>query len=58
MTCDAKVAMEYRLGVRTGSMPRRVRRTSGVEADINVGRVEWRKVTGAMEKGSVHEGRD
>ena len=56
--CDRKVASEYIFGVRTGSTPRRARSRRGVEAEINVGIVEWRMVTGAMEKGRVQEGRD
>ena len=50
--------MAYMFGVRTGSMPRRDRRKRGVQAERRVGRVEWRRVTGAMEKGRVHDGRD
>ena len=57
-TWDTKVAMVYIFGVRSGSIPNRERRNRGVDADIRVGRVEWRKVTGAMERGNVQEGRD
>ena len=39
-TCDPKVAIEYMLGVSTGSMPNRERRKTGVEAEMSVGRVE------------------
>ena len=56
--CDRKVANEYMFGVRTGSIPRRARSRRGVEAVINVGIMEWRMVTGAMENGRAQEGRD
>ena len=38
-------------------MPSLFRSTRGVDADISVGRVEWRIAVGAMEKGRVHVGR-
>ena len=56
--CERNVAREYMLGVRIGSTPRRARRKRGVEADIKVGTMEWRMVTGAMENGRVQDGRD
>ena len=45
----------YAVGVVSGSIPNRDRRTRGVEANINVGRIECRKVTGAIDSGSTHE---
>ena len=54
-TCDPNVAIEYILGVSTGSMPNRERRKSGVEAEISVERVEWRSVTGAIENGRTQD---
>jgi len=50
--------MAYMFGVRTGSMPSRERRKTGVEAEIRVGRVECRKVATATEGGTIHDGRD
>lgn len=47
----------YRFGVRNGSIPIFDRRKSGVEAEIKVGTVECKIVVGAIERGSVHEGR-
>jgi hypothetical protein len=54
---DANVAIAYRLGVRTGSIPILERRKSGVAAVMRVGRAEWRIVACAMENGRVHESR-
>lgn len=47
--------MVYRLGFRTGSTPSFDRRKSGVDADIKVGIVAFRIVTGAIENGRVQE---
>ena len=49
--------MLYIVGVVIGSMPSLFRRNRGVDADMNVGRVEWRIAVGARENGSVHVGR-
>ena len=46
------------LGVRTGSIPRFERRNRGEEADMKVGKAEWRKVTGAIESGRIQLERD
>ena len=56
--CDAKVAAAYAVGVITGSRPRRDLRSRGVDAEISVGSVECRKVTGAIDAGSAQEPRD
>ena len=50
--------MAYRLGVSSGSIPIFDRRNSGVDAEIKVGRVEWRIVVDAIEKGNSQLGRD
>ena len=52
------MAAAYVVGVMTGSMPRRVRRMNGVEAEIRVGRVECMNVAGAIEIGGIHEPSD
>ena len=39
-------------------MPSLERMNKGSDADIRVAAVEWRKVTGVIEKGNVHEGSD
>ena len=46
------------MGVKRGSTPSFERRKRGRDAEIRVERVEWRKVTGAMAQGMVHEVRD
>jgi hypothetical protein len=51
---ERKVEKEYVVGVTTGSMEKVERRTSGVEEDIMVGTMAWRRVAemrlGEMEK--------
>ena len=55
---DTNVATANIFGVKSASIPNRERRNRGVDADISVGMVEWRNVTGAIKNGRVHEGRD
>lgn len=50
------VAIEYKLGVKIGSMPNLERRNKGVEAETNVGIVEFSIAAGAIEKGNVQLG--
>lgn len=52
------VAIAYNVGVIKGSTPNFDRKKRGKDADIRVGSVECKNVTGAMENGRVHDGRD
>ena len=52
-----KVAIAYIFGVIKGSIPNFDRSKRGVDADINVGNVEWSIAAGAMENGKVQLGR-
>lgn len=56
--CVIKVAMVYRFGFSTGSTPSFDRRNSGVDADIKVGIIAFKIVTGAIENGRVQEFND
>jgi len=56
-TEETKVQTEYVVGVRTGSMCKLERRKSGVEEDISVGRVLWRRVGAIREEGQIQERR-
>lgn len=49
------VATAYTFGVNNGSMFNFERRNRGKDVDSRVGRVECRKVTGAIAHGSVHD---
>lgn len=56
--CVIKVAMVYRFGFSTGSTPSFDRRNNGVDADMKVGTIAFRTVTGAIESGRVQEFND
>ncbi len=45
------------VGVTNGSMPSFDRNNSGVDAEINVGKVEWSSAVGAIENGNVQLGK-
>lgn len=47
------VPMVYSVGFSRGSIPSFERINKGTEADMKVATVEWRNVTGAMEKGKL-----
>lgn len=49
------VATAYTFGVSKGSMLNFERRNRGSEVDSKVGRVECKKVTGAIDHGKVHD---
>lgn len=53
--CPTKIARAYTLGVNTGSTLSFERRNKGSEADMKVGSVECRKVTGAIDHGNVQD---
>ncbi len=51
---ETNVRMEYDVGDRTGSIPRRDRRMSGVEDEISAGNVLWMSVTGSRLGGQLN----
>ncbi len=51
---ETNVRMEYEVGDRTGSIPRRDRRMSGVEDEIKTGKVLWTSVTGRRLGGQLN----
>ena len=57
-TWETKLATAYMLGVRIGSIPSLDLKIRGVDAEMAVGRVEWRKVTGASQNGTDQESID
>lgn len=48
---------EYAVGVTMGSTERKERRKRGVEEEMKVGMVAWRRVAGRREVGMVRLGR-
>ncbi len=45
------------VGVTNGSMPSFDLNNRGVDAEINVGKVEWSNAVGAIDKGNVQLGK-
>ncbi len=53
-----KVAIVYRFGLRSGSTPSFDRKNKGVDADMKVGIIAFKIVTGAIESGRDQEFND
>lgn len=57
-TEERKVQVEYDVGVIIGSIRRFERRKRGVEVDIKVGRILWRRVGRTSEVGQVQSDKE